>query len=46
MGVGHKNHLPSAISQLLGLRGTGGSRCRHRLPGGRCGFRKAQRNWL
>jgi len=22
----------------------GGSRCRHRLPGGRCGYRSAQRN--
>ena len=45
LGVGGKPNLPSAVSQfptpdsqLPGSRASGGSRCKHRLPGGRCGF--------
>ena len=44
LGVGGKNHLPSANSQLPGARAAGGSRCQHRRADGRCGWRAARRN--
>jgi len=38
LGSGRNSQRPTPSSSVRGSRESGGSRCRHRLPGGRCGF--------